>query len=129
MCSRGRQGRGRSTGTGHGVFPMFRRQHNHGFLHVGHGQWRLAPAFDLNPFPDRVRELKTWISHDTGPDASLDALRSAAPYFGIKPVRSEAIIGEVAAAVAGWRQVGARIGMTAGELEAFADAFASRPGF
>jgi len=24
--------------------------------------WRLAPAFDLNPFPDRVRELKTWVS-------------------------------------------------------------------
>jgi serine/threonine-protein kinase HipA len=36
--------------------------HNHGFLHTHHGRWRLAPAFDLNPFPDRVRELKTWIS-------------------------------------------------------------------
>ena len=42
--------------------------HNHGFLHASHGQWRLAPAFDLNPFPDRVRELKTWISEETGPD-------------------------------------------------------------
>ena len=31
--------------------------HNHGFLHASRGQWRLAPAFDLNPFPDRVREL------------------------------------------------------------------------
>lgn len=102
--------------------------HNHGFLHVGHGLWRLAPAFDLNPFPDRVRELKTWISHDTGPDASLDALRSAAPYFRIKPARSEAIIGDVGAAVAGWRDVGARIGMTAVELDAFADAFAPVPG-
>jgi hypothetical protein len=98
--------------------------HNHGFLHVGHDQWRLAPAFDINPFPDRLRELKTWISHDTGPDTSLDALRSVAPYFRIKPARSEAIIGEVAAVVKGWRQVGARIGMTAGELDAFADAFA-----
>jgi len=36
--------------------------HNHGFLHVGHDQWRLAPAFDINPFPDRLRELRTWIS-------------------------------------------------------------------
>lgn len=98
--------------------------HNHGFLHVGHDQWRLAPAFDINPFPDRPRELKTWISHDTGPDTSLDALRSVAPYFRIKPPQSEAIIGEVAAAVARWRQVGTRIGMTAGELDAFADAFA-----
>jgi serine/threonine-protein kinase HipA len=32
---------------------------NHGFLHVGHGLWRLSPAFDINPFPDRFPELKT----------------------------------------------------------------------
>ena len=37
--------------------------------HASRGQWRLAPAFDLNPFPDRVRELKTWISEDTGREA------------------------------------------------------------
>ena len=98
--------------------------HNHGFLHVGHGQWRLAPAFDLNPFPDRFRELKTWISHSTGPEASLSALRFEAPYFRIKPAQSEAIIGEVTAAVAEWRQRGALIGMTRVELDAFADAFA-----
>ena len=42
---------------------------NHGFLHVGRGQWRLAPAFDVNPFPDRVRTLKTWISEESGPEA------------------------------------------------------------
>jgi serine/threonine-protein kinase HipA len=97
--------------------------HNHGFLHVGRGQWRLAPAFDINPFPDRFPELKTWISHSSGPDASLAALRSEAPYFRIKPPRVDAIIGEVIAAVGKWRQVGASIGMTTQELDAFADAF------
>ena len=97
---------------------------NHGFLHVGHGQWRLAPAFDLNPFPDRVPELKTWISHRSGPASSLAALHSEAPYFRITPTHSEAIIGEVTAAVAAWRQQGALIGMTVVELDAFADAFA-----
>jgi serine/threonine-protein kinase HipA len=96
---------------------------NHGFLHVGHGQWRLAPAFDLNPFPDRARELKTWISPGTGPTASLDALRSIAPYCRLKPERCEAILGEVASAVSGWREVGAGLGMTPAELAAFADAF------
>lgn len=34
---------------------------NHGFLHVARGLWRLAPAFDLNPFPDKDRESKTWL--------------------------------------------------------------------
>ena len=68
--------------------------------------------------------MKTWISHRTGPEASLAALHSEAPYFRIKPAHSEAIIGEVTAAVAQWRQRGALIGMTRVELDAFADAFA-----
>ncbi|MGB4859628.1 MAG: type II toxin-antitoxin system HipA family toxin, partial [Dokdonella sp.] len=50
--------------------------HNHGFLHARNGQWKLAPAFDINPFPERARELKTWISEETGPSASIDALMS-----------------------------------------------------
>lgn len=97
--------------------------HNHGFLHVGHDQWRLAPAFDLNPFPDRVRELKTWISPDSGPGASLEALRGVAPHFRIGAPRAREIIGEVSAAVAAWRKVGAGLGMTRKDLKAFADAF------
>ncbi len=97
--------------------------HNHGFLHVGHGLWELSPAFDINPFPDRHRELKTWISENVGPESSLEALRSEAAYFRIAQARSEAIIAEVSAAVAGWRRAGIRLGMTTQELDAFADAF------
>jgi len=51
--------------------------HNHGFLHADRGLWRLAPAFDLNAFPDRTRELKTWIAPETGPEATVEALLSA----------------------------------------------------
>ena len=40
---------------------------NHGFLHVDREFWRLSPAFDINPSPDRVRELKTWISEERRP--------------------------------------------------------------
>lgn len=55
--------------------------HNHGFLHVGHGQWQLAPAFDLNPFPDKERELKTWLTEESGPTGSVDDALAAAPFF------------------------------------------------
>jgi serine/threonine-protein kinase HipA len=96
---------------------------NHAFLHVGHGQWRLAPAFDLNPFPERVRELKTWISDEAGPEASLPALRSVAPYFRISGGRADRMIAEVEAATRQWRECGATIGMTAAELDAFSEAF------
>jgi serine/threonine-protein kinase HipA len=96
---------------------------NHGFLHVGSGRWRLAPAFDVNPFPERVRELKTWISEDAGPEARVEGLLTVAPYFRIKPARAREILGEVEDAVARWRDDGATLGMTTHELDAFADAF------
>lgn len=47
---------------------------NHGFLHVARGQWRLAPAFDINPFPDKERESRTWLSEQSGPITDLNAL-------------------------------------------------------
>ena len=97
--------------------------HNHGFLHVVRGTWRLSPAFDVNPFPDRARELKTWISAETGPTASIDGLLSAADYFRLPATRARAIIQEVETAVSAWRTVGEDVGMTRIELDAFADAF------
>jgi serine/threonine-protein kinase HipA len=96
---------------------------NHGFLHADHGLWRLAPAFDINPFPDRARELKTWISPETGPEATVEALMSVTAYFRIQPKRARAILREVDRAVDGWRKHGRALGMTKNELEAFADAF------
>lgn len=96
---------------------------NHGFLHVERGLWRLAPAFDINPFPERLRELKTWISEDTGPEATIEALLSVIPYFRIAADQARAILAEVEAAVAAWREEGARLGISAAELDDFADAF------
>ena len=96
---------------------------NHGFLHVEHGKWRLSPAFDLNPFPERVRELKTWISEETGPEASIAALLSVISYFRISAARAKQILKEVERAVAGWRKTGRALGMSKAELDQFEDAF------
>ncbi len=96
---------------------------NHGFLHQERELWRLAPAFDINPFPERVRELKTWISEDTGPEATIDALMSVIAYFRISRARAKEILGDVERAVSDWRKQGRAIGMTDGELEPFVDAF------
>ena len=97
--------------------------HNHGFLHVERGLWRLAPAFDVNPFPDRARELKTWVSPDTGPEATVEALMSVIAYFRIPVRRAKAVLREVERAIAGWRKAGRALGMTDRELETFAEAF------
>lgn len=96
---------------------------NHGFLHAGEGQWQLAPAFDINPFPDRAAELKTWISPDTGPAASIEALLSTAMHFRLSAARANSIVAEVSAAVRGWRRVAAGLHMCVKEIESFSSAF------
>ena len=100
--------------------------HNHGFLHVQRGQWVLAPAFDINPFPERARELKTWISEEAGPEASINALMSVTPYFRIDKGTAIRILSDVERAASQWRQVGRSIGMNNTELEPFVEAFEHR---
>jgi serine/threonine-protein kinase HipA len=96
---------------------------NHGFLHESGELWRLSPAFDLNPSPERVREFKTWISEDAGPEATIDGLLSVTRYFNIAAPRAKEILGQVEHAVAGWRAKGRSIGMSEQEVDQFADAF------
>ena len=98
---------------------------NHGFLHVGHGQWRLAPAFDLNPFPDKGRDLKTWLTEETGPTGKIADAMHVARYFHLSDESALKILGEVLGAVSQWRHVGrdVAVGMTVQELEAFEAAF------
>lgn len=98
---------------------------NLGVLHSGQGQWRLAPAFDINPFPERERESKTWLAEDTGPINALEMLLDGADYFGIPRPQAEACAAAMAAKLRGWRELATskEIGLTEAELDAFAPAF------
>ena len=98
---------------------------NHGFLHVAHGLWRLAPAFDINPFPDKERESKTWLSEVDGPITDVAMLLARAAYFGLDEQQARAVLSEVHHAVANWRQVAQspEIGLRPLELNDFAMAF------
>lgn len=99
---------------------------NHGFLYEGHGQWRLAPAFDINPFPDKDRESKTWLSPQTGPIDSLQMLLDHANYFSLgSPGAALQVLSEVMAAVSNWKAVALtpEVGLTRKELDDFSPAF------
>ena len=98
---------------------------NHGFLHVAHGQWRLAPAFDINPFPDKDQELKLWLDESYGPVDSIAAIVERARYFRLDAATTRRVLGEVVTAVLGWRQVAtsAAVGMSHQDLADFAPAF------
>lgn len=99
---------------------------NHGILHVDRGLWRLAPAFDINPFPERLRELKTWVSEEVEPEATIDAPMSVLPYFRSSQSRAKETLAQVEQAVAEWREEGRALGMTIADLDSFADAFEHR---
>jgi serine/threonine-protein kinase HipA len=98
---------------------------NMGFLHVGQNQWTLSPAFDLNPFPDKDRESKTWLSEDTGPVTSVHQLMQQAVRFELSPPQAKQVLTEVTHAVMQWKQVAVttEVGLHADELAAFEPAF------
>jgi serine/threonine-protein kinase HipA len=98
---------------------------NHGFLHVGKGQWRLAPAFDINPFPDKDRESKTWLSEQDGPIVDVDMLLARCTYFALTAVEAQQVLTDVVKAVAGWKTVALSqaVGLKANALDDFAPAF------
>jgi serine/threonine-protein kinase HipA len=98
---------------------------NLGVLYSSPGQWRLAPSFDLNPFPERQRESKTWLSEESGPITTLAQLLSEADYFGLTRAEAESIAAQVALAVRDWRRVAVspEVGLKESELETFRRAF------
>ena len=96
---------------------------HHGFLHRAYGQWTLAPAFDLNPFPDKERALKTWISEESGEAASLAEAIAAAPPFGRANGPAATVLGEVKSAVRSWKTIATNTRMSANDIKAFAPAF------
>ncbi len=93
---------------------------NHGFLYAGNNQWRLSPAYDLNPMPryKKARELTTWISEE-GPDADLELAYRAAPYFALKPDTAKSIVAEVALAVKNWRELALRLGVSKADMDIY----------
>jgi serine/threonine-protein kinase HipA len=98
---------------------------NHGFLHVERGLWRLAPAFDINPFPDKARESKTWLSEQDGPITDVQMLMAGADYFGLSTDQALEVLAEVHSAVSNWRglALSSDVGLSAAQLDDFAPAF------
>lgn len=98
---------------------------NHAFLYAGRGQWRLAPAFDINPFPDTERELKMWLTDSTGPVSSIDDVVQVADRFWLDPAKARQIMAQVCRAVRNWRDVAGSqvVGMGVRDMEDFAPAF------
>ena len=75
---------------------------NHGFLRAADG-WRLAPAFDLTPTPGKPEHSLTFDGSTAAGDHQL--LMETAALYRLSEREARAIIDEVSAAVATWRDV------------------------
>jgi serine/threonine-protein kinase HipA len=97
---------------------------NHGFLWAGRAGWRLSPAYDLNPVPTdiRARILSTAIDLGDG-TASLTLALQVAAYFELDEPESRKIATQIGEAVAKWRKVAAKLGLTSAEVDRMASAF------
>lgn len=96
---------------------------NHGFLHTIGDQWVLAPAFDLNPFPDKMRALKTWISQQSGEFASLDEALAISKSFELSNKEAKVILSEMRPIVSTWKSIAQNLGMNARDIDQYAPAF------
>lgn len=97
---------------------------NHGFLMRAPGRWALSPAYDLNPVPEieRTQTPKTAIS-EAREEPTMAAALAAASRFGLSQTSAKSILGEVVAAVLGWRKIGRKLRLKANTLDAYSTAF------
>jgi serine/threonine-protein kinase HipA len=97
---------------------------NHGFLYVGSGRWRLSPAFDVNPAPDRDPHLETAIMEGGSHDRSIRLALEACEFFEIADADARRIIRDTAQRVSDeWRDVFRQVGVTGAQARDYEPAF------
>jgi serine/threonine-protein kinase HipA len=94
---------------------------NHGFLRTPLG-WRLSPAFDMNPTPERHEHSLTLDGSVRLPD--VEVVRDTATFYRLSAERADSIIGEVRDTVRHWRSVARETEIVRDEIERMEDAFA-----
>lgn len=95
---------------------------NHGFLHDGHG-WRLSPAFDLNPIPDKHEHELNFDGRSALPDVEL--ILSTAALYRLSDTAARLIVDQVRMAVASWRETARVVGLGRDEHDLMSPAYAA----
>jgi serine/threonine-protein kinase HipA len=87
---------------------------NHGFLREASG-WKLAPAFDVNPNPEKDHHVLTLDGRETTPDTRL--LAQSREFFRLGAQKAENALEEVRVAVRLWRKRAKALGVKSSEIE------------
>jgi serine/threonine protein kinase HipA of HipAB toxin-antitoxin module len=91
---------------------------NHGFLRTA-GGWRLSPAFDINPNPDKLEHALAIDEADPSP--SIANLHATHRYYRLSKARASDVEAEVRAATRRWRRVASKVGVSAAEQRQLAE--------
>ncbi|HEX5314387.1 MAG TPA: HipA domain-containing protein [Gammaproteobacteria bacterium] len=94
---------------------------NHGFLLVPQG-FRLSPAYDINPMPER--DELTLAINETDTHCDVDIAMRACRDYGLSDAVALAIWKQLRQAVSGWRREAAALKIPKSEQEQMAAAFA-----
>jgi len=94
---------------------------NHGFLR-GPAGWRLSPAFDINPNPQREAFATTFATDDTG---SLAALLDNAELFRLDTAAVASTLARLTSATDQWEKTALRHGLSSAATAQMAPAFES----
>ncbi len=93
---------------------------NHGFI-IKNNQWRLSPAYDINPSIDKAG-LSLNIDMDSN-DLDFELAKSVGVYFKLDIAQMNAILSEVKNAVINWQTIANDIGISRNEQELMSGAF------
>ena len=93
---------------------------NHGFI-IQNNEWRLSPAYDINPSIEKDGLAITIDGNDNSLD--LDLVKSVGEFFQLDNAQMDAIIMEVKASVINWRKVAIELGIPRKEQELMLGAF------
>jgi serine/threonine-protein kinase HipA len=96
---------------------------NHAFLHDGKG-WRLAPVYDLNPYPVDVKpRVQSLAIDEADATSSLETALEVAELFGIRSERARALAAHIGTVTSGWKDAAKSQGLNKVQIDRMETAF------
>lgn len=89
---------------------------NHALLRRPDGRWVLAPAFDVLPTAQGLGYQQMRVG-ERGAESSLENALGACAHFGLKQPAARALIAQVCAGVARWKDAFAATGVSAADID------------
>lgn len=96
---------------------------NHGFVLTATG-WRLAPAFDVNPSPDKADHVLNIDATDHSPQ--IETVLATAGFYGLTASLAQQVVDEVMEVTSCWKELASHTGIAKADIELTARAFIRR---